>query len=110
MEVGRPTPGQHSRSQWPAAPRPVNEPRDAGGSALARHFLARLERLAQIRQAEAERLTDEGIHLLDRTIYSSLCDCIEAGAGEVARLVLQGALAAGEMEDATNRTPVGRRR
>jgi hypothetical protein len=57
---------------------------------LAHHFLSRLERLVQLRKTEAERLTDQGIQLLDRTIYSTLCDCIDSGASEVARAILRG--------------------
>jgi hypothetical protein len=62
----------------------------ANGPVLAIHFLSRLERLLQLRKTEAERLTDQGILLLDRSIYSTLCDCIDSGAAEVARAILHG--------------------
>jgi hypothetical protein len=74
---------QGNKHPFPTAPVAPNS------QALARHFLSRLQRLVLLRQTEAERLTDQGIHLLDLTIYSSLCDCIDAGAGEVARAILQ---------------------
>jgi hypothetical protein len=92
MDVGRPTPRPNAPLLAATAP-PLASQRQPSGSVLARHFLSRLERLVQIRQTEAERLTDEGIRLIDRTIYATLCDCIDAGAGEVARAVLQSALA-----------------
>lgn len=55
---------------------------------LARYFLSRLERLVQIRQTQSGQLSNEVIRILDRAIYTTLCDCIDAGAGEVARAIL----------------------
>ena len=54
------------------------------------YFLARLERLAGLKQDNAmwARLNDAGQELLRRAIYSTYCDCVDLGVESEARMVL----------------------
>lgn len=65
---------------------------DPKAAALARFFLTRLERLVQLRLSEHNRLSDEYTRLLNRAIYSTLCDCIDAGVGDLARARLRSVM------------------
>ncbi len=53
-------------------------------------FLLRLERLLRVRREHAALSTsnDWWAKLLSKAIYSTYCDCIEAGVGEDARSLL----------------------
>jgi hypothetical protein len=54
-------------------------------------FLTRLERLVRLRQELLEELNELGLALLDRAIYSTYRDCVDAGAGyDARRLTLAG--------------------
>jgi hypothetical protein len=52
-------------------------------------YLRRLRRLLQLRRNHEEQLNPEGIHLLDKSIYATYCDCVSVGAPEAAQEVLR---------------------
>jgi hypothetical protein len=50
-----------------------------------------LERLVEIRR-EGEPRLEEGtalLHLVDKAVYSTFCDCLDLGAGKEARAILR---------------------
>lgn len=61
-------------------------------SSLQTFFLLRLAALMERRQSYAALAERDVLllRLLDRAIYSVLCDCIDYGVGEDARALLQG--------------------
>lgn len=54
-------------------------------------YLERLRRLQHLRQRHEADLNMNGLRLLDRSVFAAYCDCRDAGAGEEARQVLEGA-------------------
>ncbi len=52
------------------------------------YFLRRLRRLVQLRQQQADHLNGDGLRLLDRAIFSTYCDCLDQGVGDVAQAVI----------------------
>lgn len=73
-----------------AGAEPLPFPAHAASRArLGKLFLSRLRRLLVIRREQSGRLNGGGIRLLDRTIYSTYCDCLESGVEEEARELLQ---------------------
>lgn len=54
-------------------------------------YLERLRRLQHLRQRHESDLNMNGLRLLDRSVFAAYCDCRDAGAGEEARQVLEGA-------------------
>lgn len=57
-----------------------------------RMFLLRLRRLIWLRRSCVGQLDDSVLKVLDKSIYSTYCDCLEQGVGEEARQLLkQGA-------------------
>ena len=70
---------------------PVSEPRMAPASAaqLKEGYLSRLRRLLRLRRDHFEELNDQGLRLLDRSIFAAYCDCLDIGEGDAARVVLK---------------------
>ena len=60
-------------------------------SRLQAHFMERLTRLLRLRRYYQDLAGDNQwmIQLLDRTIFSTLCDCIDLEVGEEARRLLK---------------------
>lgn len=56
---------------------------------LQDHFAGRLRRLIQLRQNHLGDLNYEGLWLLDRSIFATYCDCVEAGGTSTAQGVLR---------------------
>jgi hypothetical protein len=52
-------------------------------------FLLRLQRLITLRRKSADQLDEAALKGLNRCIYSTYCDCLEAGVGEEARQLLK---------------------
>lgn len=52
-------------------------------------YLARLRRLLRLRRDHFDELNDQGLRLLDRSIFAAYCDCIDIGQGDAARDVLK---------------------
>jgi hypothetical protein len=52
-------------------------------------FLLRLQRLVKLRRKSAEQLDEAALKGLDKCIYSTYCDCLEAGVGDEARQLLK---------------------
>jgi hypothetical protein len=52
-------------------------------------YLARLRRLLRLRRDHFEELNEQGLRLLDRSIFAAYCDCIDIGHGEAAKNVLK---------------------
>lgn len=48
-------------------------------------YLRRLRRLLQLRKSHEGQLNNEGLRLLDRSIYATYCDCMSVGAPEAAQ-------------------------
>jgi hypothetical protein len=65
----------------------------AGGSEspyspLQLHFLRRLNRLLRLRSEQTGELNEDGVRLIDRTIYSTYCDAVDLGVAEEAQKLL----------------------
>ena len=60
-------------------------------SALRGAYLERLRRLLELRQRHVDELNDQGLRLVDRSIFAAYLDCAEAGGGSEARTVLEQA-------------------
>jgi hypothetical protein len=52
-------------------------------------YLNRLRRLLRLRRDHYDELNDQGVRLLDRSIFAAYCDCIDIGQAEAARNVLK---------------------
>ncbi|HEY5639848.1 MAG TPA: hypothetical protein VIW01_07325 [Dehalococcoidia bacterium] len=58
------------------------------------HFLQRLSRLLKLRSEQSDQLNDDGLRLIDRTIYATYCDAVDVGVTEEAQRLLQRSAAA----------------
>lgn len=56
---------------------------------LSEGYLSRLRRLLRLRRDHFEELNEQGLRLLDRSIFAAYCDCIDIGQGEAAKGVLK---------------------
>jgi hypothetical protein len=52
-------------------------------------YLSRLRRLLRLRRDHYDELNEQGLRLLDRSIFAAYCDCIDIGLGDAARDVLK---------------------
>ena len=52
-------------------------------------YLRRLRRLIRLRDHHEENLNDDGLWLLDRSIFATYRDCIQIGAGFAAHDILR---------------------
>jgi hypothetical protein len=52
-------------------------------------YLQRLRRLLRLRRDHFDELNEQGLRLLDRSIFAAYCDCIDIGQGEAAKAVLK---------------------
>jgi hypothetical protein len=52
-------------------------------------YLQRLRRLLRLRRDHFDELNDQGLRLLDRSIFAAYCDCIDIGQGDAAKSVLK---------------------
>ena len=52
-------------------------------------YLNRLRRLLRLRRDHFDELNEQGLRLLDRSIFAAYCDCIDIGHGDAARAVLK---------------------
>ncbi len=52
-------------------------------------YLQRLRRLLRLRRDHFDELNEQGLRLLDRSIFAAYCDCLDIGQGEAARAVLK---------------------
>ena len=48
---------------------------------LREGYLSRLRRLLRLRRDHFEELNEQGLKLLDRSIFAAYCDCIDIGQG-----------------------------
>jgi hypothetical protein len=58
-------------------------------SALQNAYLGRLRRLLRLRTDHHEDLNDQGLWLLDRSIFTTYRDCVEMGMGFVAQGIIR---------------------
>jgi len=58
-------------------------------SQLRDGYLNRLRRLLRLRRDHLDELNDQGLRLLDRSIFAAYCDCIDIGEGDAARAILK---------------------
>lgn len=56
---------------------------------LREGYIFRLRRLLRLRRDHFEELNDQGLRLLDRSIFSVYCDCLDIGQGAAAKRVLK---------------------
>ncbi len=63
-------------------------------SPMQSHFLQRLSRLLKLRSEQRGQLNDDGLRLIDRTIYATYCDAVEVGVTEEAQRLLHRSAAA----------------
>ena len=64
-------------------------------SALQNAYLGRLRRLLRLRTDHHEDLNDQGLWLLDRSIFTTYRDCVDLGAGFVAQGIIRRLAAKG---------------
>ena len=57
-------------------------------SPLQLHFLGRLNRLLRLRGEQSGQLNEDGLHLIDRAIYSTYCDAADLGVTDEAQKLL----------------------
>jgi hypothetical protein len=55
---------------------------------LQKAYLGRLRRLLRLRSDHHDDLNDQGLWLLDRSIFTTYCDCVEVGVGFVAQEII----------------------
>ena len=65
-------------------------------SALQSAYLKRLRRLLRLRTDHHEDLNEQGLWLLDRSIFTTYRDCLELGMGFVAQGIIRRLSAQGE--------------
>ena len=58
-------------------------------SSFATGYLNRLRRLLRLRRDHFEELNEQGLRLLDRSIFAAYCDCLDIGQGDAAKSVLK---------------------
>ena len=51
-------------------------------------YLSRLRRLLRLRRDHVDELNEQGLRLLDRSIFAAYVDCIDINQGDAARAVL----------------------
>lgn len=81
-------------------PDPFSSDQPRAGTDLRAFYVSRLERLIRLRNNFEEQLNSLGVELLDRSIYATLRDCIDNGAGRRAR-TLMSAMARGPRSSKT---------
>ena len=52
-------------------------------------YLQRLRRLLRLRRDHFDELNEQGLRLLDRSIFAAYCDCIDIGQSDAAKAVLK---------------------
>jgi hypothetical protein len=52
-------------------------------------YLSRLRRLLRLRRDHFDELNEQGLRLLDRSIFAAYCDCLDIGQGDAASAVLK---------------------
>ena len=52
-------------------------------------YLNRLHRLLRLRRDHYDELNEQGLRLLDRSIFAAYCDCLDIGEAKAAREVLK---------------------
>ncbi|MEX2158176.1 MAG: hypothetical protein WEB04_02120 [Dehalococcoidia bacterium] len=60
-----------------------------GPSSLRVVYLQRLQRLLRLRREHEQELNQQGLRLLDRSLFAAYCACRDAGAEEEARAILR---------------------
>ncbi|MEX2247107.1 MAG: hypothetical protein WEC75_10510 [Dehalococcoidia bacterium] len=56
---------------------------------LREGYLNRLRRLLRLRRDHFDELNEQGLRLLDRSIFAAYCDCLDIGHGDAARQILK---------------------
>lgn len=64
-------------------------PRVMRRQSLQQAYLRRFERLLRLRDIHAAELNEQGLQLLDRSIFAAYVDCRDAGCGDLARDMLR---------------------
>jgi hypothetical protein len=67
----------------------IDEIRRATPEQLRDGYLNRLRRLLRLRRDHFDELNEQGLRLLDRSIFAAYCDCLDIGQGDAARSVLK---------------------
>ncbi len=57
-------------------------------SPMQSYFLQRLHRLLKLRDGQSGQLNEDGLRLMDRTIYATYCDAVDVGVTEEAQKLL----------------------
>ena len=57
-------------------------------SPMQSHFLQRLNQLLKLRSEQSGQLNEDGLRLMDRTIYATYCDAVDVGVTEEAQKLL----------------------
>ena len=52
-------------------------------------YLSRLRRLLRLRRDHFDELNEQGLRLLDRSIFAAYCDCLDIGQGDAAKTILK---------------------
>ncbi len=62
---------------------------ESNPASLRAIYLERLERLLDLRWQHAQELNQQGLRLLDHSVFAAYCDCRDAGAEEEAQAILR---------------------
>jgi hypothetical protein len=78
-------------------------------SAVQNAYLGRLRRLLRLRTDHREDLNDQGLWLLDRSIFTTYRDCVELGVGFVAQGIIRRLSAQGGTQAHRTTSDLGER-
>ncbi len=67
----------------------IDEITHAKPEQLREGYLQRLRRLLRLRRDHYDELNEQGLRLLDRSIFAAYCDCLDIGHGDAAKNVLK---------------------
>jgi hypothetical protein len=70
-------------------------------SALQNAYLGRLRRLLRLRTDHHEDLNEQGLWLLDRSIFTTYRDCVDLGLGFLAQSIIRRLSAQGGIQSHT---------
>jgi len=80
---------QQSRDRQRDLKQEIEEIAHAKPDQLRDGYLSRLRRLLRLRRDHFDELNEQGLRLLDRSIFAAYCDCLDIGQGDAARTILK---------------------
>ncbi len=78
-----------AREQAEVSALPKNFGQQEELSCLRKAYLGRLRRLLQLRSDHHDDLNEQGLWLLDRSVYTTYCDCVDLGVAFIAQDIIR---------------------